>query len=98
MPQWTLQDTRQIVLWHCTVMSTHRSTVAYADVHNCAYSMTHPSTVAYADVHNCAYSMTHPSTVAYADVHMYVMHRIVVSRTKWSNTTYFKGESPAEDR
>ena len=42
--------------------------------------------------------MTHPSTVAYADVHIYVMHRIFMSRTKWSNTTYFKGESPAEDR
>ena len=42
--------------------------------------------------------MTHPSTVAYADVQNCVMHRIVVSRTKWSNTSYFKGESPAEDR
>ena len=62
MPQWTLQDTAQIVIWHCTVMSTH------------------------------------PSTVAYADVHIYVMHRIFMSRTKWSNTTYFKGERPAEDR
>ena len=36
--------------------------------------------------------------MAYADVHIYVMHCIVVSRTKWTNTTYFKGESPAEDR
>ena len=42
--------------------------------------------------------MTHPSTEAYADVQNCVMHRIFMSRTKWSTTTYFKGESPAEDR